>query len=105
MTEVERVRELLEKARGAFVTRATEPGCGVVEADNFIRQALIALPSEWQSMTEFTDKQIETLRQIVIDWINEGFTSPPYSPEQLEIFRTLGITNKDSFMYDVERPS
>jgi hypothetical protein len=31
-------------------------------------------------MIEFTESEIDSLRGIVSEWINEGFTTPPYAP-------------------------
>ncbi len=49
----------------------------------------------------------ERLRQIVMQWVGEGFTTPPYDDTTYEVFESLGIDNS-SFpfpSYDVERPT
>ena len=37
----------------------------------------------------FAAEQVEALREIVGDWLLEGFTTPPYTPEQYAIFEAL----------------
>lgn len=60
----------------------------------------------------FDEAEIVALREMVRDWIGEGFTTPPYSPAQYAIFEKMSITNeKDpnggyelSVSYDIQRP-
>lgn len=51
---------------------------------------------------EFSGEQVEELRTIVEMWVSEGFTTPPYTDLQYDIFEKLGVTGGD---YDVRRPS
>jgi hypothetical protein len=61
---------------------------------------------------EFNDTQVEALREIVTDWISEGFTTPPYKDAYYDIFEKLRITNEKRpsggyelpVSYDVRRP-
>jgi len=57
-------------------------------------------------MVKFTDEERSWLIGIVVDWINDGFTTPPYNDEVYSIFEKLGIHNDVPFplQYDVERP-
>lgn len=51
----------------------------------------------------FTPAEFQELRNIVRDWISEGFTTPPYSDEQYGIFEKLELPkNRD---YDIMRPA
>jgi hypothetical protein len=47
---------------------------------------------------------LETARDVVITWVDEGFTTPPYPEEYYDLFEFLGITNEDVTQYDVARP-
>jgi len=49
------------------------------------------------------DKQREALADIVAEWIGEGFTTPPYTSEQYDIFEGLGLVG-DSWLYEIRRP-
>lgn len=42
---------------------------------------------------DLTEEMKATIREMVVDWIAEGFTSPPYSEVQHDVFRWLGIEN------------
>jgi len=57
-------------------------------------------------MIEFTDEEVGWLRAIVVDWINDGFTTPPYEEDIYSIFEKLDIHNDIPFPlhYDVNRP-
>lgn len=51
---------------------------------------------------QFTDKQTAALARIVEQWVDEGFTSPPYyTDEQYDIFEMLEI---ESTQYNIARP-
>lgn len=45
----------------------------------------------------------EALRDIVLEWIGEGFATPPYKPEVYDALEALGITGM-SGPYDTTRP-
>ena len=45
------------------------------------------------------------LRHILIDWVDEGFTKPPYDPTIYSLFEKLGIRQRDIHEYDIERPT
>lgn len=49
----------------------------------------------------FTREQTLELREMVADWVAEGFTTPPYEPVQYDIFEKLGVTSR---AYDIKRP-
>jgi hypothetical protein len=51
---------------------------------------------------KFTEKQTEALVEIVAAWIGEGFTIPPYTDAQYDIFEALGLD--DNRIYDTRRP-
>jgi hypothetical protein len=56
---------------------------------------------------EFTGPEVALLRVMVEEWIDEGFTTPPYTSEHYAIFEKLGITNEtrtNLAIYDVDRP-
>jgi hypothetical protein len=54
---------------------------------------------------EFDGPVVEALREIVAEWIGEGFTTPPYAPEQYAIFEALRLDNSDHVAgYDIRRP-
>jgi len=65
-------------------------------------------------MIKFTNEELEEIRAIIIAWIGEGFTTPPYSNVLYDVFEKLGIDNeycKDQWFYyeggrgyNVERP-
>jgi hypothetical protein len=65
------------------------------------------LPSPLRLMREvgsvFTKRESQVLAGMVEQRIGEGFTTPPYTPEQYAIFQKLGIKSKDQ-VYDIERP-
>ena len=49
---------------------------------------------------------VPTLREMIGEWIDEGFTTPPYTSEQYDIFEALGIFEPIGLaQYDVRRPS
>lgn len=48
-----------------------------------------------------TPGQREVLRAMLSDWVGEGFTTPPYSEAQYDIFEALGV---ESAFYDTKRP-
>jgi hypothetical protein len=50
---------------------------------------------------DLTPEHLEELARIVEAWISEGFTAPPYSEVQYDLFEWLGVT---SVYYDVRRP-
>ena len=51
------------------------------------------------------DKEtIEELRGMVEEWVSEGFTTPPYTDAQYDIFEALGFTEPIAG-YDVRRPA
>lgn len=37
----------------------------------------------------FTDQEIDALKEIVQDWISEGFTTPPYKDSIASVIRKL----------------
>ena len=58
----------------------------------------------------FEGAQVDALRAMVQEWINEGFDSPPYTAAQYDVFEALGLdrnvrrytdNNND---YDTRRP-
>ena len=54
---------------------------------------------------EGTPEQLDALRSIVIDWIGEGFTTPPYRAEVYDIFEALDIHGQPSIAsYNTDRP-
>jgi len=57
-------------------------------------------------MSEFTEEETRWLQALIIDWINEGFTTPPYHEIEYSLFEKLGINNdiEHHLFYDVERP-
>jgi hypothetical protein len=48
-----------------------------------------------------TLEQREALKRIVEDWINEGFTTPPYEDAYYDIFEALDVQQGT---YDTRRP-
>lgn len=53
----------------------------------------------------FSPEEAAALREIVIDWINEGFIGgPPYGAEQYAIFERLGVPD-GAVVYDIRRPT
>ena len=60
-----------------------------------------------------SDDQYDALRDMVLDWINEGFTTPPYKGVEYDLFEILGINNENGpsygdgtprTFYDLNRP-
>lgn len=52
-----------------------------------------------------TKDQLVVLRDIVADWIGEGFTTPPYSETHYDIFDILDLENMHKGGgYDIRRP-
>lgn len=51
----------------------------------------------------FTDAETKVLKEMAEGWIEEGFTSPPYTTEHYNIFEKLEL-NPKRFIYDIERP-
>lgn len=39
----------------------------------------------------FTGEQVERLREMIEEWICEGFTTPPYTSVTYDIFEALGL--------------
>ena len=50
-----------------------------------------------------TPAQCAELQHIVTEWIDEGFTTPPYESVYYNIFEILNI-DPDSVMYNIQRP-
>jgi hypothetical protein len=42
----------------------------------------------------FNDRELEALRGIVIDWVNEQLVLPPLPPEVWSVIRKLGIADQ-----------
>jgi hypothetical protein len=53
---------------------------------------------------DLSTEQREALRDIVADWISEGFTGPPYDDAQYDIFEALDLAADDPHGYDTRRP-
>ena len=59
----------------------------------------------------FTEEELDDIRNIIMAWINDGFTIPPYSDTEYSIFEKLNITEDAVksegyyLQYDVSRPS
>lgn len=51
----------------------------------------------------FTPGELDYLRSMIITWIDEGFTRPPYDAEVYGILQKLGITQAD-VQYDIAPP-
>lgn len=49
------------------------------------------------------DEQREALVVMVEGWIGEGFTTPPYTAAQYDIFEGLGLQNDEGRLYDIDR--
>jgi hypothetical protein len=49
-----------------------------------------------------TDAEKAALRDILDQWVWEGFTTPPYTDEQYSLFEKVGLT--EHRVYDVRRP-
>ena len=43
---------------------------------------------------ELTEGEFKTLKAIVLDWINEGFVTPPYTDDEVSIFEKLEIEDE-----------
>ena len=43
-------------------------------------------------MTEFTEEEIEALKEMVEEWISEGFTTPPFEPAVASVIHKLGLS-------------
>lgn len=54
--------------------------------------------------TILTPEQRDALREIVGDWIAEGFTTPPYTDAQYDLFEALRL-DPAGFSYDIRRPA
>lgn len=54
---------------------------------------------------EFTAEHLAALRGIVLSWIAEGSTTPPYSDAEYDIFEWLGIDEENCGGYDTRRIS
>lgn len=52
-------------------------------------------------LDQLTPDQREVLRAMISDWVGEGFTTPPYSEAQYDIFEALYV---ESAIYDIKRP-
>ena len=54
---------------------------------------------------KLNNKQLEALQRIILDWISDGFTTPPYDTEYYDIFEKIEIEQEDlSTDYDIRRP-
>ncbi len=47
--------------------------------------------------------ELDTLRSMVAQWVDEGFTTPPYHPDVYAVFRKIGLTRAD-VAYDITVP-
>lgn len=54
--------------------------------------------------THLTSEQWTALARIVSDWIDDGFTMPPYESAYYDIFEALGLARAGS-VYDTRRSS
>lgn len=50
-----------------------------------------------------TAKEAQELKQVLIAWIGEGFTTPPYKPAIYALLRKVGIKQED-VQYDIKEP-
>ena len=48
----------------------------------------------------FVDEEIAALRDMIHDWIGEGFTTPPYKPAIASVIEKLGLSDVVRKMYD-----
>lgn len=46
-----------------------------------------------------TEEQREALREIVSDWISEGFTTPPYTEAQYDLFESLELDRTSTIVH------
>lgn len=46
---------------------------------------------------------VEVLRDIVREWVDEGFQRPPYDPAYYDVFEALDLDPAQNF-YNIERP-
>ena len=54
---------------------------------------------------ELSQGQREALRRIVMDWIDDGFMTPPYGSDYYDIFEWLEIEQGFGLSsYDIRRP-
>lgn len=52
-----------------------------------------------------TPAQLEALKQIVLDWIGEGFTGRPYEDAYYDILEALGLAQERlGGFFDTRRP-
>lgn len=54
--------------------------------------------------SSLTPEQFDALRRIVSDWIGEGFTTPPYTAAQYDLFEALDLAQDNPYSYDTRRP-
>lgn len=52
----------------------------------------------------FTEDELDVLRGIVAQWIDDGFTVPPYTPVEYALFARLSI-RQDNVIYDITPPT
>ena len=54
--------------------------------------------------TKLTAKEREFVCCVLAEWVNEGFTTPPYPSEFYSIADKVGLTQSDAWVYDISRP-
>lgn len=59
--------------------------------------------AEINLFANLTPERREALREIVADWISEGFTTPPYDDVQYDIFEALGLSDDGPGGYNTRR--
>jgi hypothetical protein len=52
---------------------------------------------------DLTEDELWTLQGMVAQWVDEGFTTPPYAAEHYAIFRKVGLTPEE-VRYDIRPP-
>jgi hypothetical protein len=61
-------------------------------------EVIVAKQSEGKgkAKVQFTDAELDALRTIVADWVNEQVVAPPYPPEIASIIEKLGIVEEEA---------
>jgi hypothetical protein len=77
--------------------------------DGYELRAWLELPHDvpWSGLFDhLTEDQGAALRAIVDEWIGEGFTTPPYTAAQYDIFEALDLAHAEhvGVSYDTRRP-
>jgi len=53
---------------------------------------------------ELNFQEINELRKIMIDWLNDGFKTPPYNDEIYSLIKKFGISQEEVSIYDLKKP-